>query len=122
MREAMSGPAAGAEGGTLTLAAEGSSSGPIVITVRDTGIGMSEDLKAHIFEPFFTTKSQGKGVGLGLSLVYGILKRHHASITVESAPGKGALFTITMPSRQPVHAREYSEESREPWSIQTSES
>jgi signal transduction histidine kinase len=62
---------------------------------------MSEEITAHIFEPFFTTKSQGKGVGLGLSLAYGIVKRHHGSIAVESAPGKGTLFVITLPGRQP---------------------
>ncbi len=120
--EAMSGNSA-ESGGLLTLSAEKPGSATsIVIKVRDTGIGMSEELKAHIFEPFFTTKSQGKGVGLGLSLVYGIVQRHHGSIEVESAPGGGALFTIILPERQPSRktSHENPEESTETWSIPTS--
>jgi len=72
------------------------------IVVSDTGIGMSEETKAHMFEPFFTTKSDSKGVGLGLSVAYGILERHHAAVDVVSAPGKGTVFTLTFPLRQPA--------------------
>jgi two-component system NtrC family sensor kinase len=120
--EAMCGTPADQAGGLLTISADESKpGGPIAIRVRDTGIGMNDELKSHIFEPFFTTKSQGKGVGLGLSLVYGIVERHHGSIAVESAPGKGTTFTITMPARQPTRRteQEHSEESRQPWSIPT---
>lgn len=120
--EAMCGVPADEAGGLLTISAyESKPDGAVLIRVRDTGIGMNEELKSHIFEPFFTTKSQGKGVGLGLSLVYGIVERHHGSIAVESAPGKGTTFTITMPARQPARRteQEHSEESRQPWSIPT---
>lgn len=73
----------------------------ICIRITDNGIGISDEVKAHIFEPFFTTQSEGKGVGLGLSIVYGIVQRHHGHIDVESQVGKGATFTITLPRRQP---------------------
>jgi two-component system NtrC family sensor kinase len=121
--EAMSVTTAEEAGGTLMLSVdEVRPEGIVVIRVRDTGIGMSDEIKSHIFEPFFTTKSQGKGVGLGLSLVYGIVKRHHGSITVESAPGKGTVFTITLPARQPLPGigQEHSEEGAEQWSMPTS--
>jgi len=80
----------------------GPDAGSVVITVADTGIGMSDEIKAHIFEPFFTTKSEGKGVGLGLPVAYGIIERHHGTIDVESLPGKGTTFIITLPVTQPV--------------------
>jgi len=101
--EAMA-PAAGRdEGGTLSLGLRpGPGGGMIRLTVSDTGIGMSEETKAHIFEPFYTTKSDSKGVGLGLSVAYGILERHHATVDVESAVGRGTVFTLTFPVRQPA--------------------
>ncbi len=71
------------------------------IRVRDTGQGMSEETKAHIFEPFFTTKSEGKGVGLGLAIAYGIVERHNGSIDVDSTPGIGTTFTVILPAIQP---------------------
>jgi two-component system NtrC family sensor kinase len=74
----------------------------VVISIKDNGSGMTEDVKAHIFEPFFTTKSEGKGVGLGLAIAYGIAERHLGKIDVESAPGNGATFTVTLPIKQPV--------------------
>jgi two-component system NtrC family sensor kinase len=73
----------------------------ICIRVTDNGVGISEEVKAHIFEPFFTTQSEGKGVGLGLSIVYGIIQRHHGHIEVESQIGQGATFTIMLPRQQP---------------------
>jgi two-component system NtrC family sensor kinase len=76
----------------------------VTIKVRDTGCGMSDEVKTHIFEPFFTTKSEGKGVGLGLAVVYGIVQRHHGSIKVESQEGKGATFTLAFPATQPLYA------------------
>ncbi|MFM8550877.1 MAG: ATP-binding protein [Nitrospiraceae bacterium] len=67
------------------------------LVVRDTGSGMDADTKVHIFDPFFTTKGLGKGTGLGLSIVYGIVQEIGGTITVDSAPGQGATFTIDWP-------------------------
>jgi signal transduction histidine kinase len=72
----------------------------MVITVTDSGSGMSEEILPRIFEPFFTTKSEGKGVGLGLAIAYGIIERHRGTIEVESAVGRGTTFTVTLPLKQ----------------------
>jgi two-component system NtrC family sensor kinase len=81
------------DGGTLTVEVR-RAGGELVIEVSDTGMGIAEEDVAHIFEPFFTTKKDGKGVGLGLSVVYGIVERHGGKITVRSAPGLGTTFVL----------------------------
>ncbi|HKR04014.1 MAG TPA: ATP-binding protein [Bacteroidia bacterium] len=67
------------------------------ISIRDTGKGMTEEIKKKIFDPFFTTKDVGKGTGLGLSISYGIIEKHNGKIEVISAAGKGTEFVITLP-------------------------
>jgi PAS domain S-box-containing protein len=67
------------------------------IRVRDTGSGMSKQVKSHIFEPFFTTKERGKGTGLGLSVVYGVVNNHRGFVQVESDPGAGTTFIVYLP-------------------------
>ncbi|PTL81288.1 sensor histidine kinase [Vitiosangium sp. GDMCC 1.1324] len=74
----------------------------VLVEVRDSGTGMSEETKRHLFEPFFTTKPAGEGTGLGLSVVHGIMKSHGGRIEVESAPGQGTCFRLWLPLVPPL--------------------
>jgi len=87
------------DGGTLTVTASRKAGTEIFldVMVSDTGCGITEEDKEKIFDPFFTTKEEGKGVGLGLSVVYGIITRHNGTIEVESKPGKGSTFKVRLP-------------------------
>ncbi len=98
------------EGGALTISSANTALGErspegqrvvpgayVRLTVRDTGIGMSETVRQHLFEPFFTTKERGKGTGLGLATVYGIIKQSDGYIWAGGSPGAGAEFIIYLP-------------------------
>jgi len=87
------------KGGTLTVTAQKKPGVErfLDIMISDTGCGITEQDKEKIFDPFFTTKEEGKGVGLGLSVVYGIITRHNGTIEVHSEPGKGSTFKVSLP-------------------------
>ena len=72
----------------------------VALAVSDTGCGIPAENQSRIFEPFFTTKEAGKGVGLGLAVVYGIVNRHHGRIDLRSTVGSGSVFTVHLPCRQ----------------------
>ncbi|MBI1916701.1 MAG: PAS domain S-box protein [Planctomycetes bacterium] len=100
------------DGGTLTLAAanqelseedrasnvEGRSGRFVELSVSDTGVGMTPEVQARLFEPFFTTKKLGHGAGMGLAMVYGIVKAHKGWVSVQSMPGQGSTFRLYLPA------------------------
>ncbi|MBW2101889.1 MAG: response regulator, partial [Deltaproteobacteria bacterium] len=96
------------KGGTLTVRLEekpevpsrlGPAPGPyLLLTVEDTGPGMPEKVLDRVFEPFFTTKDRGKGTGMGLSVVHGIVEGYGGTVTAQSEPGKGAVFRVYLPA------------------------
>jgi two-component system NtrC family sensor kinase len=94
---------AGERESLLTLALTGDADS-VTFHVGDTGVGIHPDVLPHVFEPFFSTKDQESGVGLGLAVVYGIVRRHGGSITVDSAPGQGTTFHVRIPRRPALEA------------------
>lgn len=85
-------------GGTVVVSTETNrAENTVALTVSDSGDGIPPDVREKIFDPFFTTKDEGKGVGLGLAVVYGIIQAHHGDIQVETEPGKGTRFIVTLP-------------------------
>jgi signal transduction histidine kinase len=93
------------EGGKLHVGLAGADN-QVVLTVRDTGVGISEENLARVFEPFFTTKPEGQGTGMGLATSYGIISRHHGSIDVDSQVGVGTVFTVRLPKKPPEGGEE----------------
>jgi signal transduction histidine kinase/CheY-like chemotaxis protein len=84
------------DGGTLTVTTR-EAGGGVELSIADTGVGMTDEVRQRMFDPFFTTKG-GRGTGLGLSISAGIIHRHGGSIRCESGPGKGSCFTIRLPA------------------------
>jgi PAS domain S-box-containing protein len=95
------------EGGELTIETANvtlpdshslGATGPhVMVAVRDSGVGMDDDVRSHLFEPFFTTKEPGRGTGLGLATVHGIVNQSEGHLVVESAPGRGSTFRVYLP-------------------------
>ena len=82
----------------------------VQLEIVDTGCGIPREALPHVFEPFYSTKQEGEGVGLGLSVVYGIVERHHGRVNVYSIPDEGTAFRIHLPRHQPQEAETTSEE------------
>jgi signal transduction histidine kinase/FixJ family two-component response regulator len=107
------------DGGVIRIAARNSAAGhgrgpsdAVVVSIADSGVGMTQEVLARAFEPFFTTKEVGKGSGLGLAQVYGFLAQSNGAVSIDSEPGKGTTVALTFPrSRNPVAAHEREEET-----------
>jgi CheY-like chemotaxis protein len=98
------------EGGTIKVKTF-MDNGNVVGVIEDTGVGISKDVQDKIFDPFFTTKGV-QSTGLGMSVSYGIIHRHHGTIVLDSAEGRGTSFTIRIPRQEGVALEEKREESR----------
>lgn len=86
----------------------------VVLTVADTGIGMTEDIRQHVFEPFFTTKEPASGSGLGLSMVHGFVHQCGGAIDVQSSPGNGAIFILRFPEASEQESQSVKAEEESP--------
>jgi two-component system NtrC family sensor kinase len=86
------------DGGRITLRTAALDPDAVTVEIADTGIGITPENVARIYDPFFTTKGVGRGTGLGLAVSYGIVQEHSGHIAVESAPGRGTTFRITLPA------------------------
>ncbi len=86
--------------GKIAITTKKTDQGKILISVKDDGKGIEKKNLSRIFDPFFTTKPVGQGTGLGLSVGYGIIKRHQGDISVKSSEGKGAVFTVSLPAER----------------------
>lgn len=91
-------------GGTISITGRDESPDSVRIDVRDTGVGIAQDVLEHIFEPFFTTKEVGRGTGLGLAVTYSLVKRHGGRIEVKSELGRGSVFSIHLPKTKAAAA------------------
>ena len=85
----------------LIVVRSGDAGDEVWVEVEDDGSGIAPEHLARVFDPFFTTKPVGRGTGLGLSLSYGIVQKHHGRIDVRSEPGRGSCFRVTLPVRRP---------------------
>jgi PAS domain S-box-containing protein len=109
-------------GGSLRLttsnvrveSAQGEPGKYVRLEVSDTGVGMSAEVLAHLFEPFYTTKEQGRGTGLGLATVHGIVTKSGGTVAVSSVPGRGTRFTVDLPSQRSATDRAGAKRSHEP--------
>jgi len=88
-----------------------------VLSVRDSGDGIDDEAVKHIFEPFYTTKELGRGTGLGLSTVYGIVKQHGGSISVSSEKGRGSIFRVFLPQVGPKGGERFEEDLQPPGDV-----
>jgi hypothetical protein len=88
------------DSGRIIIRTASASDDAVTIEIADTGIGIAPENVARIYDPFYTTKGVGRGTGLGLAVSYGIVQEHSGHISVESAPGKGTTFRITIPTAQ----------------------
>jgi signal transduction histidine kinase len=97
---------------SLSQEAEAQSDLIVVCKIGDTGRGIEPEHLDKIFDPFFTTKEVGQGTGLGLSISYSIIEKHGGHIDVESTPGQGATFTLTLPVSQPPRSSDPAENNQ----------
>jgi len=102
------------------VAHEGSQPGPhVLLSFQDSGSGMGEETLNHLFEPFFTTKGIGKGTGLGLATVYGVIQQNRGTISVQSAPNAGTTFRIYLPRAEGVDGSRKADPPKPPTGTET---